>query len=265
MGQESTTTISHMGLYILYFTVNEQAIFYWGRLISHEISSQLSSYKRENKFYMSSYLVFAIAHSYRFLQLSLSKNVNCEFHPVMFWYRALWKHKDYHYFYKVFNGFLSIFKVFLLGEDAPHISEHATSFLDKKGTLEHLDNYNVIRIFGSMEQPALLPCHIIDIMFVAEVARQYSYWFHLFQRKKKNQFIPLPWKAHSSISNLRYVEYIRGFDPYDIFRQHLQTLGLDDFFINKNLPKNKDSGDNGPSFDVDDVETVQRCTKLYTQ
>jgi hypothetical protein len=150
-GHESTTTVSRVSLYILYFKVNEQTIFYWGRLISHEISSQFSSYKRENKFYMSSYLVFAIAQLCRFSQLSLSKNVDCEFHPVTFWYQALWKHKDSHCFYEVFNGFLSIFKVLLLGEDAPRIYEHATSFLDKKGTLEHLDNYIVIRFFGSME------------------------------------------------------------------------------------------------------------------
>jgi hypothetical protein len=121
--QESTTTVSRMALYILYFTVNEQVIFYWGRLISHEIYSQLSSYKREKKFYMSSYLFFAIVHSCQFPQLSLSKNVNCEFHPVTFWYQALWKHKASHYFYDVFNGFMSVFKVLLLGEDAPRISE----------------------------------------------------------------------------------------------------------------------------------------------
>ena len=133
MGQESTAIVSCMALYILYFTVNEQAIFYWGGLISHEISSQLSSYKRENKFYMLPYLVFAIAHSYRFPQLSLSKNVNCELHPVTFWYQALWKHKASHYFYEVFNGFLSVFKVLLLGEDAPRISEQATSFFGQEG------------------------------------------------------------------------------------------------------------------------------------
>jgi hypothetical protein len=45
-----------------------------------------------------------------------------------------------------------------------------TRFLDRKGTLEHLDNYTVIRIFGSTEKPALLPCQIMEIMFVAEVA-----------------------------------------------------------------------------------------------
>jgi hypothetical protein len=74
----------------------------------------------------------------------------------------------------------------LLGENAPCISENATSVLDNKGTLQHLDNYTFIRIFGATEQPALLPFHVIDIIFIAKVARQYSYWFHLFQRKKKN-------------------------------------------------------------------------------
>ena len=46
-GQESTATISCMILYILYFTVKEKAIFDWGKLISIEISSQLSQYKRD--------------------------------------------------------------------------------------------------------------------------------------------------------------------------------------------------------------------------
>ena len=62
MGQDSTTTVSRMTLYILYFIVKEQAIFYWGKLISHEICSQLLSFKKEKRFFMSSYLFFAIAH-----------------------------------------------------------------------------------------------------------------------------------------------------------------------------------------------------------
>ena len=75
-GHESTPIISRMVLYILYFTVKEQAIFYWGKLISNEICSQLSSFKKEKKFYMSSYLAFAIAHCCQFPKLSLSKKVN---------------------------------------------------------------------------------------------------------------------------------------------------------------------------------------------
>ena len=56
-------------------------------------------------------------------------------------------------------------------------------------------------------------------------------------KEEKKQFIPLAWKvgefvlknvnkideiaAHSSNFNLRYAESIRGFDPDNIFRQHL--------------------------------------------
>ena len=85
-GQETIANISLMILYILYFTVKEHAIFDWGKLISIEISSQLSQCKKENKLFMSSYLVFAIAHCCQFLRLSMCKKVKYEFNPVTFWY-----------------------------------------------------------------------------------------------------------------------------------------------------------------------------------
>jgi hypothetical protein len=94
-------------------------------------------------------------------------------------------------------------------------------------------------------------------MFVIEVARQYNYWLHLFQEKKKKQFIPLPWKvgdfvlrnvnkideftAHFSNLNLRYDESLRGFDPNNFFLQHLQTLGFDNYFFKKHLTENRDT------------------------
>jgi len=228
---------------------------------------------------MSPYLVFAIAHCCQFLELSLSKKFNWEFDPVTLWYQVLWNHKASHYFYEVFNGFVSVFKVLLLGEEVPRVSEQTTNFLDRKGTLEHLDIYTVIRIFGSREKPALLPCHITDIMFVIEVARQYNYWLHLFQEKSKKMFIPLPWKvgdfmlsnvnkidefaAHSSNLNLRYAESLRGFDPNKIFLQHLQTLGFGNCFFKKHLTENRDTGDNAPASDVSDLDTLQSTTKLY--
>jgi hypothetical protein len=69
-GHETTASISEMILYILYFMVKEQAIFDWGKLISIEISSQLVQYKKDKKFFMSSYLVFAITHCCQFLRLT---------------------------------------------------------------------------------------------------------------------------------------------------------------------------------------------------
>jgi hypothetical protein len=82
---------------------------------------------------MSSYLVFAIAHSWQFPQLSLSKNVNWEFDLVMFWYQALWKHKDSHCFYEVFSGFVFVFKVLLLGEDPPTYMNRQPFFWTGRG------------------------------------------------------------------------------------------------------------------------------------
>jgi hypothetical protein len=65
------------------------------------------------------------------------------------------------------------------------MSDQASKFLDRKGTLEQMENYNVIRIFGSKENPSFLPCHISDKMFVTEIARQYNYWLHFFHEKRK--------------------------------------------------------------------------------
>jgi hypothetical protein len=59
--------------------------------------------------------------------------------------------------------------------------------------------------------------------------------------------------SHFNISNLIYDEVIKGFDPYDIFRQHLKALGLGECFVNKHLPKNRDSGNNGLASDADEV------------
>jgi hypothetical protein len=96
---EITATISHMILYILYFIVKEHAIFDWKKLISIEISSQLSNYKRDKKIFMASYLVFSIVYCGQFPNLTISNRVNCEIDPVTFWYQALWRHKTSIYFY----------------------------------------------------------------------------------------------------------------------------------------------------------------------
>jgi hypothetical protein len=280
-GQESTTSISRIVIYILYFTVKEQFIFDWGKLISIEICSQLSRFKESNKFYMSSYLIFAIVHCCLFPKLSLSKKINCEFDPVTFWYQALWRHKASHCFYEVFNDFVSVFKDLLLGKDAPRMSGQATKFLNRKGTLEQKENHSVLMVFGSKENPSFLPCHITDKMFVTEIARQYNHWLHFFHDKKKKQFIPLPWKVgdfvcrnvnkidefagHFKNLNLTYAERIKGFDPNGIFREHLLAVGFSISFIHRRLTEDRDSDDNTPASGDCDVETLQSMTELYRQ
>jgi hypothetical protein len=74
-------------LYILHFIVQEKSIFDWGKLISIEISSQLSHYKKDRKLFMASYLIFSIVHFCQFPNLTISKRVNCEIDIVTFFYQ----------------------------------------------------------------------------------------------------------------------------------------------------------------------------------
>jgi hypothetical protein len=72
-GQDSTTTIHWLALYILHFTVHEQEIFDWAKIISGEISSQLSNFEKNKRFYMSSYLIFSITYCHVFKGLSVGR------------------------------------------------------------------------------------------------------------------------------------------------------------------------------------------------
>jgi hypothetical protein len=230
---------------------------------------------------MSSYLIFAIVHCCPFPKLSLSKKISCGFDPVTFWYQALWRHKASHCFYEVFNGFVSVFKDLLLGKDAPRMSGQATKFLNRKGTLEQKENHSVLMVFGSKENPAFLPCHITDKMFVAEIARQYNHWLHFFHDKKKKSSFLCPGKSETSCAetstrltnlsshfkklNLTYAERLKGFDPNGIFREHLLAVGFSSSFIHRHLTEDRDSDDNNPASGDCDAETLQSATELYRQ
>ena len=126
------------------------------------------------------------------------------------------------------------------------MSDQVSKFLDRKGTLEQMENYNVIRIFGSKENPSFLPCHLSEKKIVAKIVRQYTYWLHFFHEKRKQQFIPLPWKVEDFIFknmkkinefaghfhnlNLKYAKKVKGFDPSGIFVEHLLVVVTHYFF-----------------------------------
>jgi hypothetical protein len=104
----------------------------------------------------------------------MCKKVNYEFDSVTFWYQTLWRHKSSQNSYEVFNDFVSFFKGLMFGKDTHRMSNQESKFMDMKGTLEQMDNYNVISIFGYKENPSFLPCHISNKMFVTEITRKYN-------------------------------------------------------------------------------------------
>jgi hypothetical protein len=180
--QESTTTIPR---YILYFTVHEKAIFDWAKIISIQISSQLENFKENKRFYMYSYLIFSITYCHVFKGLSIEKRVDCKIDPIPMWYQALWRHRVTYHFYEVYNRFVSIFKKLIFGSKTSRLSLEASKFLDKRGSYEKMEHYNVIIIYCSHEKPLYLPYFVSDRMFVTEVAKQYRFWVHFFHEKKE--------------------------------------------------------------------------------
>jgi hypothetical protein len=79
------------------------------------------------------------------------------------------------YFYEVYNDFVSVFKRLLLGENTSTISDQAKKFLEKKGTIEQMENHSVVRILCSKENPSFLVYHVSDKLFIIEVARKYNF------------------------------------------------------------------------------------------
>ena len=90
---------------------------------------------------------------------------------------------------------MSKFKKFLFGEDTSWLSLDTSTFLKGKGVLEKMEDYNIIRVFYSIEEPIFIPYYLSDKFLIIEIARQYRFWFHTFSEKRKKQFIPLLWKV----------------------------------------------------------------------
>jgi hypothetical protein len=120
---------------------------------------------------MASYFLFSIVYCCQFPNLTISKRVNCEIDPIISWYQALWRHNSSLYFYEFYNDFVLVFKGLLFGENTPRISNQANKFLEKKRTIEKMENHSVIRILCSKENPSFLPYHVSEKLFIIDVER----------------------------------------------------------------------------------------------
>jgi hypothetical protein len=177
--------------------------------------------------------------------------------------------------YEVYYDFVSKFKKLLFGEDTFRLSFEAPTFLKGKGIFEKMEDYNIIKVFCSIEKPIFLPYYISDKLFIVEVARQYKLWFHTFHEKIKKQYIPLLWKfgeiilkgiskideyvAYFDHSNLRYAEEIKVFDPSHLFYNHLISIGLCPALINSIVSREEEDDIYNPNnkeadIDSDDAE-----------
>ena len=134
---------------------------------------------------MSSYLIFSITYCHTFEGLNIAQRIKIKFDHVTMWHHDLWKKTVDHHFYEVYSDFISKFKKLLFEEDTYRLSLEAASFLKGRGVLEKMEDYNVIRVFCSIEKPTFLSYYISDKMFIIEIPRQYKLWFHTISEKRK--------------------------------------------------------------------------------
>jgi hypothetical protein len=108
----------------------------------------------------------------------------------------------------------------------------------------------------------------------------------LSMRKGKKQFIPLPWKvgeillreipkideyaSYFNQFNLKFAEEIKGFDPNNLFYNHMVAVGLSPTMINT-LIFGEEEGDShdplvqGVNKDFGDIETIVSTTEGHKQ
>jgi hypothetical protein len=73
-----------------------------------------------------------------------------------------------YHFYEVYNSFVSPFKKLVFGSSTSILSLKVTTFMEKRGNFEAMEQFSVIRVYCSKEKPSYLPYYVSDKMFVVE-------------------------------------------------------------------------------------------------
>jgi hypothetical protein len=123
-------------------------------------------------------------------------------------------------------------------------------------------------------------------LFIIEIVRQYTFWFHIFSKKRKKHFIPLPWKVgeiilrgiskineYASYFNhydLIFIEEIKGFDPNHLFYNHFLSIGLILALLNSGVSREEENDSYNPNNqeadrDSGDIETFISTTEHHKE
>jgi hypothetical protein len=201
------------------------------------------------------------------------------------WYSALWKQKAMYNFYEVHNAFISSFKKLIYGPKTSRLSLEETTFLDKKGRFEAMEDFNIIKIYCSHEKPSYLPYYVSDKMILCKYASNIDSGPISFMKRGK-KFIPLPWKVgeimlknNANIDefsiqfdqfNLKKANEIKGFDPNQLFMKHMTLVGYSVSFANTFLfGEEEDDSQNPQALLIEkkqeDIETVVSTTDQHRQ
>ena len=109
--------------------------FNWAQMISNEIYNQLENYYKTKRFFMETYLVYAIIYNYILEELSARKDIGSLEELVQFWYPMLWNHKCPFHIYQIHDELFGCCRA-ILTETIPDIFTQGDKyFLEGKGLL----------------------------------------------------------------------------------------------------------------------------------
>jgi hypothetical protein len=90
------------------------------------------------------------------------------------------------------------------------------------------------------------PFYVSYKLFIEEMCKPYKTWAHFFNERRKNQFIPLPWKigefivkhithldelvGHLDKLGLKEGEFVKSFDPDNMFTTHMDLISYSSYF-----------------------------------
>jgi len=86
------------------------------------------------------------------------------------WHPTLWKQNTTYYLYEVNNASISSFKKLIHGPNTSRLYLEETSFLDKRGRFEAMQNFNIISLYCSREKPSYLPYYVSDKILLLKYA-----------------------------------------------------------------------------------------------
>jgi hypothetical protein len=114
------------------------------------------------------------------------------------------------------------------------------------------------------------------------VCKQYIFWAHFFHERRKTQFIPLPWrigeitiKNAANIDeyavlfdqyNLKVENEIKGFDPNQLFMNHMMYVGYSVSYANIFLfGEEEDDNQDLQAIPMENIETIVSTTEQHRQ
>jgi hypothetical protein len=83
------------------------------------------------------------------------------------------------------DAFISTFKRLIHGPGTSRLSLKDTSFLVGKGSFEVKEIFSVIRLYCSTEKPSYMTYYVYDKIFIIDICKQYKFWTHFFNDKRK--------------------------------------------------------------------------------